>query len=323
MKTINNQLALVTRLAFVASVVVLASCASMEGKFTETTVADLPVFADQTLALMGGEDPGLYLDQTILIREYLTGEDPNEQLMDDLVAVADKLLVAIGDYSLELALVADTVADQDEQKARYIASLTKLERVVTNELNLQELNLQANVADAAQQETLLEAMRAAQPVVDALGRHGLMLLTRHDDTVELVARNVEKGIEKDYAGLYEYASWLGNHRDTVLLKLGKLMEQEAQGKNIAQQENELIARLEVIHRLATEIEPHWEIYRSTQMELDEVHTNVLNSSNRVRLILLVWTRAHERMTSGRQEDAEWFTMQDLGAVAYKIGRKLI
>jgi hypothetical protein len=323
MKTINNQLALVTRLAFVVSVVVLASCASMEGKFTETTVADLPVFADETLALMGGEDPGLYLNETVLIREYLTGEDPNEKLIDDLVAKADRLLVAIADYSLELALVADTVEDQEEQKARYITGLTKLERVVTNELDLQELNLEANVAEAARQEKLLDAMRVAQPVIDALGTHGLLLLTRHDDGVEAVAKMVEQGIQKDYAGLYEYGTWLGGHRDSVLLELGKLIKQEAKGKNIAQQETELIERLEVIHRLATEIEPHWEIYRSTQMELDQVHTNVLNSSNRVRLILLVWTRAHERMASGRIEDAEWFTMQDLGAAAFKLGRKII
>jgi hypothetical protein len=323
MKTIKTKFSLIIRLTFLAAAMVLTGCASMEGKFTETTVANLPVFADQTLALMGGEDPGLYLNETVFIREYLTGEDPNEILIDELVVTADKLLVAIADYSLDLALVADTVSDPEAQKARYMENLIKLERVVTQELNLQELNLHSNVEAAAQQETLLGAMRTAQPIIDALGRHGLMLMSRHDDGVESVARHVELGIEEDYAGLYEYADWLGGHRDAVLLELGELIEQEAQGKDISRQENELIARLEVINRLATEIEPHWEIYRSAQRELDKVHLNVLNSSNRVRLILLVWVRAHERMTSGRQEDAEWFTMQELGAVAFKLGRKLI
>jgi hypothetical protein len=323
MKTIQTKLTLIMRLAFAAALIVLTGCASMEGKFTETTVANLPVFADQTLALMGGEDPGLYLNETVFIREYLTGENPNEKLIDELVVTADKLLVAIADYSLDLALVADTVSDPEAQKARYMVNLRKLERVVTQELGLQELNLHSNVEAAEQQETLLGAMRTAQPVIDALGRHGLMLMSRHDDGVEAVARNVELGIEEDYAGLYEYADWLGGHRDAVLLELGELIEQEAQGKDVSRQENELIARLEVINRLATEIEPHWEIYRSAQRELDKVHLNVLNSSNRVRLILLVWVRAHERMTSGRQEDAEWFTMQELGAVAFKLGRKLI
>lgn len=311
------------RLAVIAFAAALTGCANMEGKFADTTVADLPVFADETIALMGGEDPGLTVNETVLIREYLTGEDPNEALIDDLAVKAELLLVAIVEYSLEIALVSETVSDPQERLRIYIDNLRKFERVITETLDLQELNLAANVAQAAQQEKLLDAMRAAQPVIDALGRYGLILLARHDDGVTEVAAHVERGIDEDYKGLYEYGTWLGGHRDEVLMELGGLIEQEAEGKNIIGREQELIARLEIIDRLSKEIEPHWEIYRSAQRELDSVHINVLNSSNRTRLILLVWVRAHERMTTGRIEDAEWFTMKDLGAAAFKLGRKLL
>ena len=322
MNTIQ-QIGFMVRPALIAAVLVMTGCASTEGKFSDTTVANMPAFADETLALMGGEDPGLHLNETVLIREYLDGSDPNEKLIDELVGTADRLLVAMTDYSLDLAMVADTVSDPEEQKRRYIENLTKLEQAVTETLQLQDLNLKANIDNAAREEKLLDAMRAGQPIIDALGRHGLLLLGRHDDGVEAVARLVEQGIEEDYAGLYKYGTWLGGHRDSVLLELGELIVQEEQGKNVAREENELIDRLEVIDRLASEIEPHWEIYRSAQRELDHVHISVLDSSNRVRLILLVWVRAHEAMTSGRTKEAEWFTMQDLGAVAYKLGRKLI
>ena len=271
--------AIMARVCSIIAVMTLAACASVEGKFTETTVADLPIFADQTLALMGGEDPGLSINETILIREYLTGEDPSEQLIDDLAGKADTLLVAIADYSLELALLADTVTDPEEQKPLYIENLSKLENVVTDTLDLQELDLKANIAAATQQDTLLEAMRTAQPIVDALGRHGLLLLGQHDDGVAVVASHVEEGIEQDYAGLYEYGTWLGGHRDAVLQELGELIEKEAEGENIARREEALIARLQVIDRLAGEVGPHWEIYRSAQRELDYVHGSVLDSSN--------------------------------------------
>ena len=134
---------------------------------------------------------------------------------------------------------------------------------------------------------------------------------------------LDAAIEEDYADLYAYGTWLNGHRDAVLTDLEALIEAEAEGKDIASQEDELIDRLEIIHGLAMEIKPHWQTYRDTQHELDKIHVDVLDASNRTRMVLLIWSRAHARMSTGRIQEAEWFTLQDLGAVAFKYGKKLL
>ena len=310
---------------FILLVTLLVGCSSvsLKGKVTDTTVADLPVFADETIALLGGEAAGLSKNETVLIREYLTGEEPSEVLADDIALKADQLLVAITDYSIDIAMLSETINDEEQRRMDYIDSLTKFERTVTEVLELEALNLAANVENAAEQTMLLDAMRAGQPVVDALGRHGLQILSQHDEAINTLAQFVDDGIEADYAGLYAYGTWLTGHRDAVLTDLEALIEAEAEGKDITSQEEELIDRLEIIHGLAMEMEPHWRMYRATQRELDKIHVDVLDASNRTRMILLIWVRAHARMTSGRIQDAEWFTLKDLGAVAFKYGGKLL
>ena len=310
---------------FILLVTLLVGCSSvsLKGKVTDTTVADLPVFADETIALLGGEAAGLSKNETVLIREYLTGEEPSEVLADDIALKADQLLVAITDYSIDIAMLSETINDEEQRRMDYIDSLTKFERTVTEVLELEALNLAANVENAAEQTMLLDAMRAGQPVVDALGRHGLQMLSQHDEAINTLAQFVDDGIEADYAGLYAYGTWLTGHRDAVLTDLEALIEAEAEGKDITSQEEELIDRLEIIHGLAMEMEPHWKMYRATQRELDNIHIDVLDTSNRTRMILLIWVRAHARMTSGRIQEAEWFTLKDLGAVAFKYGGKLL
>ena len=306
-----------------ATLLMGCSSLSMKGKVTDTTVANLPVFADETIALLGGEDPGLSKNETILIREYLTVEDPSIVLSDDLALKADQLLVAIMDYSIDIAMLSETINDDEQRRVAYIDSLTKFEWTVTDVLELEALNLTANVQNAAEQTTLLDAMRTGQPVVDALGRHGLQMLSQHDDAINEVAQLVDDGIEADYVGLYEYGTWLTGHRDAVLTDLEALIDAEAEGKDITSQEEELIDRLEIIHGLAMEMQPHWRMYRATQRELDKIHIDVLDASNRSRMVLLIWVRAHERMTTGRIQKADWFTLKDLGAVAFKYGSKIL
>lgn len=313
------------RCTLAALVTLLAGCASVDwkSKLTDQTVADLSIFAEKTIALLGSADPGISRRQTVLVREYLTGEEPALALHRTRAENAQLLLRAMANYSIDIALLFETVQDDEQRRLAYIETLSTFEQTVTNTMGLQELDLAANVTNAAAQPTLLDSMRAGQAVIDAFVRHGLQRLYEHDNTVHELAAAIADDIETDYAGLYEYARWINGHRDDVLVKLEELAVAEASGQSLVKEEEELIRQLQSIYDLEDRTEAHWLKYRATHRELDKVHIEALDASNRTRLILLVWARAHERMTSGRVREADWFTLEELGMFAVKYGISLL
>ena len=53
----------------------LSACTSLEGKFEDSTRADLGAFADQTIALMQIQEEGLREEDMVLTRRYLNPSD--------------------------------------------------------------------------------------------------------------------------------------------------------------------------------------------------------------------------------------------------------
>ena len=56
----------------------------------------------------------------------------------------------------------------------------------------------------------------------------------------------------------------------------------------------------------TELQPFWDEYRAAHTEIDELADLAMEQIAKVRLILLVWTRAHQKMASGIVDPADWF-----------------
>ena len=85
----------------------------------------------------------------------------------------------------------------------------------------------------------------------------------------------------------------------------------------------LMGRLKGLHLIGTEIKPDWDNYRATHRELDKLHSQAINRLNKMRLVTLVWLRAHQKMAAGVQSPAEWFNINDLPSQMFKLGTSAI
>ena len=52
-----------------------------------------------------------------------------------------------------------------------------------------------------------------------------------------------------------------------------------------------------------EVQPDWDLYRVTHRELDVIQAKIAADINRLRVIMLVWLRAHQKMASGKSNPA--------------------
>ena len=85
----------------------------------------------------------------------------------------------------------------------------------------------------------------------------------------------------------------------------------------------LMKTLEIIDTIWNQIEPDWELYRNIHLELDRLYKQLINETRRVRLITLVWLRAHLKMASGTTSPAEWFDTKETPSILLKSGTNLL
>ena len=63
--------------------------------------------------------------------------------------------------------------------------------------------------------------------------------------------------------------------------------------------------------------------RETHREWDEQYTFVLDGIAVARLKFVVWSKAHEKMASGKKDEAEWFDIADAPKLLIKAGVKAL
>ena len=79
----------------------------------------------------------------------------------------------------------------------------------------------------------------------------------------------------------------------------------------------------MISKIWQEIEPDWKNYRETHRELDRLHAKIDQNANRMRAMVIVWLRAHQKMAAGVQNPAEWFDVESAPSQLFQLGVKAI
>jgi uncharacterized protein YrzB (UPF0473 family) len=325
----------------------LSGCASMQGKFSGTDTENLGPFASQTIAVIGESDFGFAEQRAVYIREYLPKEEYAEFL--GYSESSDVLFTAIINYSMNIVNLSESGSSNDERingYADYVAGFRK-EAITT--LGGTTDDQQALVAKIRDADDYLDALRTAQPLIDAVQRYGETNLTDMEKSTNLLAMRTEAGIEDDYATLVEYTELLEEKRNEILLALQRIYEYEdgnaealqlltdsnitqsmkqTLGKNPSEEklralESHLISRLDALSAVAKTIEPDWAQYRQTHEELDRLHAKVLAEIRQARLSLLSWGRAHRLMAEGKTDPAEWFSLSTATGALLKAGKNAV
>lgn len=302
----------------------LSSCTNLEGKFTETEHADLWTFADQTIALMRGPDLEMREDDMVLTREYINPLDSSVVRNIEISGQRQQLFDALVQYSINIANFDLTSSSDEERIATFAEYVESFRTRMVENVGLPEKDFSHVMEDIRQQTVFLNAVQAAQPIANTVGRFGQQLIGEYETTIDEIASHMDGAIEQEYASLKSYEASLEEQRNEILISLGALYQREMTNKlDLSDEELKLVASLQNIQELYQELSPRRELYFETHLELDQLYADALDDAMRTRLTLLVWTRAHERMASGVVDSADWFSYKDIGVAVLKVGRRYL
>lgn len=334
-------------LLLVLAVASVTGCASMKGKFSGKRVANVGLFADQTIAMLSSSDIGLDRQGTIQIRKFFDEKGTEEERFFELTNDVKKVLRGTIKYSITIVTIAETEKTEIDRIEAYAKYIKNVQQDTEKLLKLEPGHYDEILAEVEQQDTFLSAMQQSQPIFNAIGRYTQTLLEEIEEAADVLEKKLDNRIDEEYAEVIRYQQSHNREKHLVLRGLSdlddayrndesaykRLIQSDAirnkklipQGmpteEKLFQLTQHLLNRLAVMHKIWGKIETDWELYQKTHRELDESYFKVIEDINRLRLIMIVWLRAHQRMTSGITLPAEWFNVGDAPTELFKLGTK--
>lgn len=334
-------------LFLVLAVASVSGCASMKGKFKGTRVANVGLFADQTIAMLTSADLGLDRQGTILIREFFDENGTEEKRFFELSNDVKTVMRVTIKYSIALVTIVETEKTEIDRIKAYVKYTKIVQQDAEKWLKLEPGYYDEILARVGQQDQFIDALEQAQPIINAVGRFTQTLLEELDDAAEALEKKLDNRIDEEYAEVIRYQKSHNREKYLVLRGLSdlddayqndesafkSLIQSDAirskklipQGvpteEELSQLSQHLLNRLEVMHKIWQKIEPDWQLYQKTHRELDENFIKVREDTNRLRITMIVWLRAHKRMAAGIKNPAEWFNVEDAPTELFKLGTK--
>ena len=323
---------------------ILTGCASMSDKFSPTTRANMGIFADNTIAILNDVDLSIKRNEAVFSRRFFDENGSDEKRMSALNNNMQIALYNIVDYSVTLVNMAESGRTEKEKVAAYADHLIRFKKDILSGPGMTSEQFDADIEDIKNQPDFLLALRSAQPIISAAVMDAFMELKELTEIIQIVANKIDMKIDEEYADIIRYQQKIQNEKSRILASfeiiydafrtdnpdLSKLTESGAvwlpeiipQGrptkKDLQAIVKHLRARLDALHTIQQEILPYWEDYRATHRELDDLTDKTVDEVKKVRRILLVWERAHQKMASGVVDPAEWFDMNDVPAALFRM-----
>ena len=323
----------------------LSGCATIQKKFTPSTKANIGLFADDTIAMLDGLELDMSRKETVITRRFF---NPSESEERNVLALADQTKKGIGrivNYSITLVSLAESSTNERNRVASYADYIATFKPNIVKRLDINPRHYDALVEDIREQPDFLSALQAAQPILNRAVMDGIMRLSDLSTAIGALAEKIDGKIEAEYEDIIRYHEKLEDEKFFILSafetiydayrtdapNLSSLAESgviwmpeiipkgRPTQKELREIAKHLQGRMNAMHKVQQEIQPDWEEYRSALREVDNVATATVERINRIRLILLVWVRAHQKMASGVVEPAEWFDINDAPRQAINLG----
>jgi len=295
---------------------------------------NLRPFADLTIAMAGSSQHGFRPEGAILVRPYFENlgalADDYETGNDATTSLTD----AIVDYSLFVVTLADMNLEDTESVTRYADYLEKFEQRVASSTGLNPSEFGSTVDAVRQQKKLLDALKAAQPIINAVTQQGEKMVDELEKRASDIQQHLAKEIDADFATILSATELLKNRRDAALLALEALQAYE-QGdgtaldtlrKSSAIRDKELLAHdvlqlqdieaveqvlfkeLKNVDTVEKQLSDQVKLYNATQTEMNGVYTLELARLAKIRRSYIVWARIHHMMATGVTDPAKWLSI---------------
>ena len=314
---------------FIILVVVISLIGIMTGcsTFKKTTEANLAPFAEQTISMAGSVNYGFMSVRAVYTRQYV---EHTPEVAELLVMTQDirKIMRGIVAYSIQVVTLSQASKEEPERAQGLADFLEELMKPVVEqrnqELSFDEAKLNEMLENIRKQETLLDALRAAQPLIDEVSsvaeayfddyklqkNTAIDALSQAIDeefkavlNYEIFLRESQAYVLTNLELLYEY--WKGDETALETLKerdapaLSKInMADGLDSRELIQAEDILIERILVINTLRSNIKPRLDMYAMQKKELRDLDYEMNQILQRTKAAVMVWQRTHRAMAAG-------------------------
>lgn len=309
------------------SIITFTSCSI----FTSTQRPDLSPYAENIIQITGDIQYGLSQSQVIYIRDYIHG--PKVELLHDYGDKTKNIMRNIIAYSVEVVTLGNTPIEDNEKAKKLADYLDQLLRPVLEEpesrLDFTSTELNAVLKNVRRQEDFLDALGAAQPLIDNIAATISEFLDEGKEVLDEALEEVYNEIMDDnrividgnrslrdsqiytiynLQYLHKYRSGDKTALDTLFAKEPSLLEVVRDQSNITFDdmrfiEQRLEYKLRALHEVREQLSVDVELYNNQMHELD-VHTKMYKEALRkVKVVVVVWSEAHRKLAAGVTDPA--------------------
>lgn len=171
-----------------ASVLLCSGCVS---KFQPSVEANVGIFADNTIAMLQSAELGRSKKLAVYTKDYYSGEGPEETQFLNEINDAELALRIMMRYSLKLVAISDTHESPKARVQAYAEYLDQADDEILATLQLDEAYYKDLIRQVGEQEKIMDALKKAQPIIDAFGRY----MNQSLDNLEVASEILEDKID--------------------------------------------------------------------------------------------------------------------------------
>jgi len=294
--------------------------------FVPSTAANVAPFAEQTLAMAGSFEHSLGQGRLVYARHLAQG--PETGRYKKSLAELQGHVRGIVAYSLQVVTVAESGLPGDEKAselARFLEAL--LDRIGPDtevRTSLTEESVRAIIDSVRAQESLVDALREAQPLVDEAGAMTLAIVDELRDSGAAAEAEIAGNIQERHGAMMRYADIFKRQQADVLAGL-TLVDNYWKGDELALEplresaqrfmtdtppagrmtdddvrsvEQRLFDRLKVLDQARQSMVYDVDIYFEQMQELDRLSRSSEVALRKARVAVHLWVKTHRKLSRG-------------------------
>ena len=294
--------------------------------FVPSTAANVAPFAEQTLAMAGSFEHSLGQGRLVYARHLAQG--PETARYKESLAELQGHVRGIVAYSLQVVTVAESGLPADE-KAKELAGfldalIDRIDSDTEVRSSLSEESVRAIIESVRSQESLVDALREAQPLVDEAGATTLAVINELSDSGKAAEAEIAGEIQKRHGAMGRYTDIFKRQQAEVLDAL-TLVDSYWKGdetaleplresaplfmadappvgrmtaKDVRAVEQQLFDRLKELDQARQSIAYDIDIYFQQIQELDRMTQSSEIALRKSRVAVHLWVKTHRKLSRG-------------------------
>jgi hypothetical protein len=308
-------------------VILLLGVASGCSSFKKQTEVNLTPFAEQTITMAGNVNYGFMSVRAVYVRQY-ADEIPELLVLRSMIHEIRRVMRGIVAYSIQVVTLSQASKTGPEQAQGLADFIEELVRPVVEQKNvrlrLDEAEIDQILSTMRQRETLLDALRVAQPLIDEVAYVAEAFFNEYKVQQRKTIEAFDVAIDEEFAPILSYEQFLRSSQANVLTNLEllyeywkgddtalqKLREREMPALSninisdglsmteLVQAEDILIDRMATITALRNNIKPQITLYARQKKELQDLNFEMDQTLQRTKAAITIWQRTHRAMAAG-------------------------